>query len=173
MNVPVAAYIGLGGNLGDVAVTLRQALIALDALPDTRLRQASGLYATPAWGVREQPDFVNAVAELETGLSPRGLLQSLLRIERDFGRDRRHEQRWGPRRLDLDLLLYGDTCIEEAGLSVPHPQMLRRAFVLVPLLEIAPDVQVPGHGPARNAVSALESDEMAHIRALDVDNSPS
>ena len=170
MNHRVAAYVGLGANLGDTVATLRAALAGLGALPGTRLVRTSRFYRTPAWGVEAQPDFVNAVAALDTVLPPRELLEHLFAIERQHGRDRSREQRWGPRRLDLDLLLYADALVDEPGLQVPHPQLHRRGFVLVPLLEIAPDLEIPGHGRVRNAVSALEPAEVADISALSVDN---
>ncbi len=153
----VVAYIGLGANLGDAAASLRSALTRLDELPQTQLLAASRLYRTPAWGVREQPDFINAVAALQTLLSPRVLLEALLDIERDFGRRRAVDgsDRWGPRSLDLDILLYSDARIDEPGLHVPHPHLHRRAFVLVPLLEIAPEMMIPDVGPAREALLAV------------------
>ncbi|MGY1457232.1 MULTISPECIES: 2-amino-4-hydroxy-6-hydroxymethyldihydropteridine diphosphokinase [unclassified Luteimonas] len=147
MSAPVRACVGLGGNIGDVAAVLREALAALDALPGTRLLSASGFYRTPAWGLEAQPDFVNAAAVLDTALSPHALLEALLGIERAHGRERAADgRRWGPRTLDLDLLLYGDAVIDEPGLVVPHPHLHARAFVLVPLAEVMPDAEVPGHG---------------------------
>lgn len=156
MTTPVIAFVGLGGNLGDPEATLGDALQALDGVQDTRLLRASRLYRTPAWGVEQQPDFLNAVAMLETRLGAPALLESLFVIERQHGRVREAEQRWGPRTLDLDLLLYGDAVIDEPGLRVPHPHLHERAFALLPLLEIAADVEIPGRGLARNAVSLLE-----------------
>ena len=156
MTTPVIAFVGLGGNLGDPEATLGDALQALDGVHDTRLLRASHLYRTPAWGVEQQPDFINAVAMLETRLGAPALLESLFVIERQHGRVREAEQRWGPRTLDLDLLLYGDAVIDEPGLRVPHPHLHERAFALLPLLEIAADVEIPGRGLARNAVSLLE-----------------
>ena len=145
MNTPVRASVGLGGNIGDVAAALRAALVALDALPGTRLLRASRFYRTPAWGVEAQPDFINAAAVLETTLAPRPLLDALLAIERDHGRERAADgSRWGPRTLDLDLLLYADAVIDEPGLLLPHPQMHRRAFVLVRLADVAVYAEVPG-----------------------------
>ena len=147
MSAPVRAAIGLGGNLGDAAATLRDAFQALDRLPDTRLLRASPLFRTPAWGNTDQPDFVNAAALLETELPPRALLDALLEVERGFGRRREASVHWGPRILDLDLLLYGDdTVIAEPGLHVPHPHLHERAFALVPLARIAPEMAVPGRG---------------------------
>lgn len=154
---PVTAFIGLGGNVGDAAATLRSALDQLDTLPHTRLLAASRLYRTAPVGGIEQADFVNAVAQVETTLSAEDLLRALFAIERAHGRDRSIERRWGPRTLDLDLLLYGDDVIHVDGLTVPHPRIAERAFVLVPLVEIAPDAPIPGHGNAREVLAALES----------------
>lgn len=156
MTATVVAAVGLGANLGDAASTVQRAAQSLDLLPQTQLLSSSRLYRTPAWGVHAQPDFVNAVALVQTQLDARTLLESLLSIEREFGRDRSVEQRWGPRTLDLDLLLYGDAMIDEPGLQVPHPHLTKRAFALVPLLEIAPEAVIPGYGRARNAVSGLD-----------------
>lgn len=153
MSAPVHAWVGLGGNVGDAIATVHAALDALARLPGTRLLRASRLYRTPAWGVREQADFINAVALLETSLSPRMLLERMLEIERSFGRERR--ERWGPRVLDLDLLMYGDDVIDEPGLHVPHPHLHERAFALLPLLDVSPDATIPRHGSARDALSAL------------------
>lgn len=159
MNTPVRACVGLGGNIGDVAAALRAALVALDALPGTRLLRASRFYRTPAWGVEAQPDFINAAAVLETTLAPRPLLDALLAIERDHGRERAADgSRWGPRTLDLDLLLYADAVIDEPGLLLPHPQMHRRAFVLVPLAEVAADAEVPGLGRVDVLLAAIGMD---------------
>ncbi|MEO8365970.1 MAG: 2-amino-4-hydroxy-6-hydroxymethyldihydropteridine diphosphokinase [Pseudoxanthomonas sp.] len=157
MTVPVVAFVGLGGNLGEVAVTLRAATEALAHLPGTRLLGASRLYRTPAWGLEQQPDFINGVIALETSLGPRELLDALLGVERDFGRERDAALRWGPRILDLDLLLHGDAVIEQDGLRLPHPHLHERAFALVPLLEIAADILIPGQGSAQDALSRLES----------------
>lgn len=151
----VTAAIGLGANLGDAAATVRAAIAALADLPDTELLAASRLYRTPAWGEAAQPDFINAAALLRTGLEARALLQALLAIERHHGRERSAATRWGARTLDLDLLLYGDAVIAEAGLHVPHPYLHERAFALVPLLEIAPEIAIPGVGPAREALARL------------------
>ena len=162
MKQPVRAFVGLGGNLGDPATTLLEAIRELDGLPSTRLVRASRLHRTAAWGVVEQPDFVNAVALLETALDARALLDALLTIERSHGRDRDIEARWGPRTLDLDLLLYGDAVIHEPGLRVPHPHLHERAFVLLPLDEIAPDAMVPGRGVVRDLAAAIRQDGIDH-----------
>ena len=153
MSAPALACIGLGGNVGDPVATVGSALHALAGVPDSRVLRASRLYRTPAWGVADQPAFVNAAALLETALPARALLDELLAIERRFGRERR--ERWGPRILDLDLLLYADAIIDVPGLRVPHPHLHERAFALLPLLEIAPDAHIPGRGPARDALSTL------------------
>jgi len=159
----VQACIGLGANLGDAADTLRRALDALDGRDGIAVRAASRFYRTPAWGREDQPDFINAVALVEAMLAPRALLDSLLAVEADFGRHRVDGERWGPRTLDLDLLLYGDAVIDEPGLRVPHPHLHERAFALVPLLEVLPEARIPGYGAARDAVSALE---MSNIHPL-------
>lgn len=160
MILPVIAFVGLGGNLGDAAVTLRAAQQALARLPATRLLRASRLFRTPAWGLQQQPDFINGVAMLETALEARDLLDGLLETERHFGRERDAALRWGPRTLDLDLLLYGDMVMDEPGLHLPHPHLHERAFALVPLLEIAPDILIPGHGPASDALKTLETSDI-------------
>ena len=156
MTLPVIAFVGLGGNLGDAVATLRSAVQALAGLPETRVLQVSSLDRTPAWGLQQQADFINGAALLETRLEARELLEALLGVERDFGREREAGSRWGPRTLDLDLLLYGDAVIGEPGLQVPHPHLHERAFALVPLLEIAPDILIPGQGRARDALSSLD-----------------
>ena len=157
MTDPAIAFVGLGGNLGDAAATLRAAMQALDGLPHTRVVRASRLFRTPAWGLEDQADFINGVAMLETTLGARELLDALLATERQFGRERDPAQRWGPRTLDLDLLLYADEVIDKPGLRLPHPHLHERAFALVPLLEIAPDILIPGHGPAQRALDGLET----------------
>ena len=157
------AVIGLGANLGDARASVLGALDVLDLLPSTRLLRASKLYRTPAWGQTEQPDFINAAAVLETGLDARALLERLLAIERDFGRTRVVGERWGPRTLDLDLLLFGDAVIAEPGLQVPHPHLHERAFVLLPLAEIAPELMIPKIGTVGELASTLASDGIEAI----------
>jgi 2-amino-4-hydroxy-6-hydroxymethyldihydropteridine diphosphokinase len=138
------AFIGLGSNLGDREAMIRQALEALAALPQTELLRASSLYDTEPVGDVEQPNFLNAVAHVDTSLPARQLLWNLLLIEKRLGRER--ARRWGPRIIDLDLLLYGNEVIEEADLRVPHPELTRRAFVLVPLVELDATLVHPGTG---------------------------
>jgi 2-amino-4-hydroxy-6-hydroxymethyldihydropteridine diphosphokinase len=135
-------YLSLGGNLGDPAKSMGAALRILDADRHTEVAAVSSLYRTPPWGKTDQPDFLNAAAELETSLSPRQLLDLCLEAERRLKRVR--QERWGPRLVDIDILVFGDRRIHEAGLDIPHPRMLERAFVLVPLAEIAPDYTVDG-----------------------------
>lgn len=147
------AYVGIGANLGNPAARVQGAFAALDALRGTRLVKRSSLYRTAPQGYEEQPDFVNAVAELDTQLAAQDLLAGLQGIEAHAGRSRSFRN--APRTLDLDLLLYGGERIDQPGLAVPHPRMHERAFVLVPLLEIAPDVHVPGAGAARECLQRL------------------
>ncbi len=157
-DAPVRAYIGLGANVGDAAATLAAAMRDIDALPSTVLAARSSLYRTPAWGVTDQPDFVNAVVAIDTRLAPRPLLDALLDIERRFGRDRGREAgRWGPRTLDLDLLLHGNAAFEEPGLTVPHPRIAERAFVLVPLAQIAPSLDIPGRGRVSDLLARVDA----------------
>ena len=142
-----AAFVGLGANLGEPGTELRQAFLELDAIAHTRLVRASSLYRSEPVGYAEQPRFVNAVAQLETGLPAERLLAELHAIEARHGRRRSFAN--APRTLDLDLLLFGDAVIETERLKVPHPRMHERAFVLVPLLEIAPEAAIPGRGAAK------------------------
>jgi len=152
------AAVGLGANLGDAAATLHDAITELARLPSSSLLRASRLYRTPAWGRTDQPDFINAVALLETDLAARDLLDALLDIERSFGRVRFDGERWGPRTLDLDLLLFGDALIDEPGLRVPHPHLHERAFVLLPLAEIAPELRIPGLDSVATLASGMAAD---------------
>ncbi|HET6249701.1 MAG TPA: 2-amino-4-hydroxy-6-hydroxymethyldihydropteridine diphosphokinase [Tepidisphaeraceae bacterium] len=139
----ITAFIALGANLGDRSKTLRQALVRLDETPGVRVKAVSSFLENPAVGGPENsPAFLNAVAEIHTTLSARELLSRLLEIERSLGRQRR--EKWGPRTIDLDIILYGDLEIAEDDLAVPHPRMGERRFVLQPLCELAPDLVVPG-----------------------------
>lgn len=151
------ACIGLGANLGDAPSVLRQALTVLAGLPRTRLLAASRLYRSPAWGREDQPDFINAAALLETGLAPEPLLDGLLGIEQRFGRVRLPGERWGPRTLDLDLLLYDEQRIELPRLRVPHPHLHERAFALLPLAEIAAEAVIPGHGTVKSVLAGIDA----------------
>lgn len=143
------AYLGLGGNLGDPAANMAQALRLLDSRDDTTVERVSSLYRTKPWGKLDQPDFLNAVVCVTTALPARELLGVCLDIERALKRERR--ERWGPRLIDIDVLLYGEDTIRERDLEIPHPRMTDRAFVLVPLLEIAPDLIIGGKPVADHA----------------------
>ena len=136
------AYVALGSNLGDPRQQLLDAMDALSNLPDTRLLQRSRLYRTPPWGMLEQPPFINAAVELDTALSPHALLDALLAIEQHAGRVR--AERNGPRTLDLDLLHVDGVQLDDPRLTLPHPRMAERAFVLLPLHDIAPTLRLPG-----------------------------
>jgi 2-amino-4-hydroxy-6-hydroxymethyldihydropteridine diphosphokinase len=145
------AYVGLGSNLGDRERLVREAAELIGA---TRL---STVIETEPWGYENQPRFLNAVAELETRLTPRQLLDHLLDVERRLGRERVGPQ-WGPRTIDLDLLLYGDETIDEPGLVVPHPRLAEREFVLRPLAELVPALKIPGNGTVQEALAGLSSE---------------
>lgn len=144
---PVTAYVGVGGNLGDRKATLSAAVTDIDRLPRTRVSRRSAFYASRPMGVISQPPFVNAVARLETRLPARALLAELQGIERRWGRIRK--LRWGPRTLDLDILVYGNTIMDRCALVIPHPGIPSRPFVLYPLEEIAPNLEIPGLGTPR------------------------
>lgn len=148
--MPILAYIGLGSNLGDREASIREAARLIGA------RRLSAVVETEPWGNEQQPMFLNAVAEVETELDPRPLLDRLLEVERQLGRERGGVH-WGPRTIDLDLLLYGDHVIDEPGLTVPHPFLRERLFVLEPLAELAPDALVPGLGTVAALLAGLQS----------------
>ena len=143
------AFIALGSNLDDPAAQVNSAMTALEALPLTRVLKCSSLYRSAPVGYLDQPDFINAVVQVETGLAPHALLDAMLALEQARGRTREFAN--APRTLDLDLLLYDDRVLHEHGLTLPHPQMHRRAFVLQPLLEIAPECVIPCVGSAADA----------------------
>ena len=153
---PHRAWVGLGGNVGDVARTFDAALGALGATPGIAGVVASRRFRTRAWGMSDQPDFVNAVAGLETTLEPFALLAVLQRLERDHGRNRANEQRWGPRTLDLDLLAVEGITLDAPELQLPHPRLAERAFVLVPWAELAPWLELPGLGRIADLRDALD-----------------
>jgi 2-amino-4-hydroxy-6-hydroxymethyldihydropteridine diphosphokinase len=151
----VRAYVGLGSNLGDREGTIRAALAALDADEDVEVAAVSTLVETDPVGYLDQPRFLNGAAALETELPARRLLDLLLEVEARFGRDRASVPAQGPRTLDLDLLLYGEAEIDEPGLRIPHPRLHERAFVLEPLAELAPGLNVPGKGPIQTLLAGL------------------
>jgi len=150
------ALVGLGGNVGKVRTTLDRAVAAFCDGTEVRLLAQSSDYATPPWGVVDQPPFVNRCIAVETVLAPRALLDRALAVERTLGRDRSREQRWGPRAIDLDLLAYDDGAIAEPGLTLPHPRLFERAFVLMPLAEIVPDRIIAGVR-VRDALAGLDT----------------
>jgi 2-amino-4-hydroxy-6-hydroxymethyldihydropteridine diphosphokinase len=152
----VTAYLGLGANLDDPARQVRRAFDELAALPASRLVSRSPLYKSPPLGPPDQPDYVNAVAVLETTLSPLELLAGLRAIEVRHGR-KRDGSRWGPRSLDLDILLYGDLVLESPELRLPHPGLHERAFVLYPLYDVAPELEIPGRGDVRGLRARLDA----------------
>ena len=148
--------LGLGGNVGDVRSTLDEAIALLADGVHVKLIARSSDYRTPPWGVTEQPPFVNCVILVETPLSPRALLDRALTVERALGRDRAKEQRWGPRTVDIDLIAYGNVAVDDPGLTLPHPRLFERAFVLVPLAEIVPDRMIAGRR-VRDALAQLDA----------------
>jgi len=154
------AYIGIGSNLGDRAGHVQLALEQLGELDQTRVVAISQVIETAPIGPIEQGPYLNAAASIETGLSPRGLLEAMQAIERTHARDRDREERWGPRMLDLDILVYADRVIDEPGLTIPHPCLHERRFVLEPLAEIAAELIVPGlHQTVSGLLTALERAE--------------
>jgi 2-amino-4-hydroxy-6-hydroxymethyldihydropteridine diphosphokinase len=155
------AYIGLGANLGNAAAQVVSAFEELDSMPHSRVLRRSSLYRSAPIGHADQPDFINAAAELETGLPAERLLAELRGIEDHHGRTRSFAN--APRTLDLDLLLYGRQTMESAELTLPHPRMHQRAFVLMPLAEIAPDLAVPGRGPIRQLLLDCSSQDVERI----------
>jgi 2-amino-4-hydroxy-6-hydroxymethyldihydropteridine diphosphokinase len=152
----VKALIALGGNVGDVQATFDRAVAMLCDSDEVRLLARSSDYRTPPWGVTDQPPFINAVIAVATSVPPRDLLTRAIAVERAFGRDRAKERRWGPRTLDLDLLTYGDLVLNTPDLTLPHPRLLERAFVLLPLAEIAPELLIGGTR-VRDALARLDA----------------
>jgi len=150
------AFVALGGNVGDVRSTFRRAIALLCDGSAVRLTARSSDYRTPPWGVTDQPPFVNAVIGVTTSLSPHELLARAEQCERALGRDRTHERRWGPRSIDIDLLAYDDLVLNDPHLILPHPRLFERAFVLVPLAEIAPERVIAGVG-VRDALERVDT----------------
>lgn len=150
------AYLALGGNVGDSRTTLDRAVLALSDASGIRLVARSSDYKTPPWGVTDQPPFINLCLVIDTTLSPRVLLTRIHEIERSLGRDRAHEERWGPRTVDIDILAYDDLTLDEPGLILPHPRLFERAFVLMPLTEVAGDATIAGQTP-RAALARLDT----------------
>lgn len=159
------AFVALGANIGEPLHQVKAGFAALDALPGTRLTARSSLYRSAPVGYADQPDFINAVAMIETALEPHALLAALLAIERAHGRVRDFPN--APRTLDLDIVLYGDLVLHEPGLTIPHARMLERAFVMLPLAEIAPDAEVPGCGRVRElAARLLDAGSVAQLQRM-------
>jgi len=150
------ALLGLGGNLGDVRLSLDRAVELLCEDGRAKVRAQSSDFRTPPWGVEDQPAYINRCVMLETDLGPRALLERALAVERALGRDRARERRWGPRPIDIDLLSYDDVVIDEPGLTLPHPRWAQRAFVLVPLAEIAADRLIGGVS-VRDALARVDA----------------
>ncbi len=156
------ALIALGGNVGDVRQTFRKAISNICGMAQATLLARSADYATPPWGGVAQEPFVNACIAIETSLDPHALLFTLHKIEKKFGRDRAHEQRWGPRTLDLDLLAYDDAVIDRPDLTLPHPRLFERAFVLVPLADIAADRIIAGRS-VKAALAGLSTEGIKRL----------
>ena len=162
----IRAFVALGSNLGDPQATVQAALAALQSLPGSTLAAASSLYQSAPVGLKNQPDFINAVAALDTQLSADNLLDELFAIEARFGRKR--EFHHAPRTLDLDLLLYGNETRGTPRLMLPHPRMHERAFVLLPLVEIAPETAIPGHGPAAALLDGVRDQVLTRLEAAKI-----
>lgn len=164
------AWVALGSNLQQPAKQVARAFEELDALPQTRLVARSSLYQSAPWGYASQPDFVNAVARLETGLDEYALLAAMRRLETAHGRPRPgagETPRFGPRILDLDLLLFDQLRRESEELTLPHPRMAERAFVLMPLAEIDPELVIPDHGSVRQLLDRLDTSDCTRLPAIE------
>src|ERR1700749_4111408 len=159
------AVIALGGNVGDVRATFKKAVAHICGMAQAALTARSSDYVTPPWGEANQPRFINACIEIETALDPHALLFTLHKIEKKFGRDRAKEIRWGPRTLDLDLIAYDDVAIDKPELTLPHPRLFQRAFVLVPLVEIVPDRLIAGRD-IKAALAGLSTDGIERLPEL-------
>lgn len=157
-----SVIIALGGNVGDVRTTFREAIPRICGMAQAALRARSSDYATPPWGDEDQAPFINACIEIETSLDPHALLFVLQKIERKFGRERHEARRWGPRTLDLDLIAYDDISLQREELTLPHPRLFERAFVLVPLAEIAPDRLIGGR-TARMALAGMSTEGIERL----------
>jgi 2-amino-4-hydroxy-6-hydroxymethyldihydropteridine diphosphokinase len=156
------ALIALGGNVGEVRTTFKKAIANILGMTQAALLARSSDYATPPWGDQQQARFVNACIEIDTSLDPHALLFTLHKIEAKFGRDRTRETRWGPRTLDLDLIAYDDVKLDKPELTLPHPRLFERAFVLVPLTEIAPDRVIAGRS-VKAALAGLSAEGIERL----------
>ena len=157
----VVAYIGLGSNLDNPVARVASALESIKQIPESKLLGFSSFYRSRPVGPRDQPDYINAVARVDTQLGAEQLLDCLQAIEKQQGRVR--TQHWGPRTLDLDLLLYGNSILQSDALTVPHPEMHRRAFVLYPLYEIAPDIEIPGQGRIEHLLPGIDTGQLEKL----------
>ena len=162
------ALLALGGNVGDVRATLDRAIVAFCDGEQVRLVARSADYRTPPWGIEDQPAFVNLCLAVETRLTPHALLARAQAVERTFGRERAKERRWGPRTVDIDLIAYDDLALDEPDLTLPHPRLFERAFVLVPLAEIAPERTIAGIR-VRDALARVDA---AGVEKLPPQSSP-
>jgi len=160
-----SVLIALGGNVGDVRTTFDKAVANICGMAQATLIARSSDYSTPPWGEEQQDRFINACIGIETSLDPHALLFTLHKIEKKFGRDRANEKRWGPRTLDLDIIAYDDARLDKPELTLPHPRLFERAFVLVPLAEIAPDRLIAGR-TAREALTGLSAEGIERLAPL-------
>ena len=158
------AWLGLGSNLQQPVAQLRDAIRRLGEVDGVELLRTSALYRTPPWGDESQDDFVNAVVQIETGLEALPLLHKLQLIEKEMGRQRIKQRRWGPRLIDIDLLLYEDLRLQSGELEIPHPRMHERAFVLVPLCELDEELVIPGRGVAGELLSTIDDSGIFRLR---------
>ena len=161
-----SALIALGGNIGDVRATFDDAIAELLGMAEADLLARSSNYATPPWGDEQQPRFINACIEIRTGLAPLALLKVLQAVERAFGRERSEKRPWGPRTLDLDLIAYDDVAMDHPELTLPHPRLFERAFVLAPLVEIAPGRLIAGQNVS-TALAKLSTDGIERLPDTD------
>ncbi|MHC2463817.1 2-amino-4-hydroxy-6-hydroxymethyldihydropteridine diphosphokinase [Bradyrhizobium embrapense] len=161
-----SVLIALGGNVGDVRSTFRKAIANICGMAQAALLARSSDYSTPPWGEAQQDSFINACIEIDTSLNPHALLFTLHKIESKFGRDRKNEQRWGPRTLDLDLIAYDDVALDKPELTLPHPRWFERAFVLVPLAEIVPDRVIAGRR-VTDALAGVSTEGIFRLADLD------
>lgn len=159
----IPSCIGIGSNLNDPPRQIDAAVAQLRVVAETRVQVVSSMYRNPPMGPQDQPDYVNAVAVLLTRLAPRALLSALQDIERSQGRERHGAARWGPRCIDLDILTYGMRAIDEPGLTIPHPGISERNFVLLPLTEIAPELEIPGLGLVRRLASGVDDSSLERL----------
>lgn len=155
MRAPVNSWLSLGGNLGDRRALLSRALDHIKKLPTTRLSAVSALYETPPWGDESQAKFYNALVRIDTALAPEDLLTALQEIEQLLGRVRDPARPWGPRTIDIDILMFGDVVMDLPRLTLPHPRLTERAFVLIPMVAMEPGVMIPGQGSAQDFLAKL------------------